>query len=103
MAAAYAEVTAALEPLLALARQTGTHVWVTHHNVKGDRLDPNDAILGSTAIFGNVDTAIVLKKTDRYRTIQSTQRYGTDWQEAVLVFNEVREVSRWAARSQRPR
>jgi hypothetical protein len=43
--------------------------------------------VGSTAIFGGVDTAIILKKADRYRTVQSSQRYGTDWPEAVLNFD----------------
>jgi hypothetical protein len=84
---AYAEVCSAIEPLLNLARESGAHVLATHHNGKMDRSDAMDAILGSTAIFGAVDSAIVLKKSDRYRTIQSVQRYGTDWAELILNFD----------------
>jgi hypothetical protein len=91
---AYAEVCLAIEPLLNLARETGAHVLATHHNGKMERADAMDAILGSTAIFGGVDSAIILKKSDRYRTIQSSQRYGTDWPELVLSFDpEVRSVT----------
>jgi hypothetical protein len=39
--------------------------------------------------FAGVDTAIILKKADRYRTIQSCERYGTDWPEVVLNFDHV--------------
>jgi hypothetical protein len=83
---AYAEVCNAIEPLLTLARETGAHVLLLHHSGKMERSDAMDSILGSTAIFGAVDSAIVLKKTDRYRTVQSSQRYGTDWPELVLNF-----------------
>jgi hypothetical protein len=91
---AYAEVSRAIEPLMILARESGTHVLATHHNGKMERPDAMDAILGSTAIFGGVDSAIILRKTDRYRTIQSSQRYGTDWPELVLNYDPVeRSVS----------
>jgi hypothetical protein len=97
----YAEVCLAIEPLLVLARESGTHVLATHHNTKADPVDAMDAILGSTAIFGGVDSAIILKKSDRYRTIQSSQRYGTDWPELVLNFDTVeRSLSLGAEKSQ---
>ncbi len=57
----YVQVTNALEPLLSLARETGTHVLVVHHAGKGDRTG-GDSILGSTAIHGSVDTAIFIRK-----------------------------------------
>jgi 5S rRNA maturation endonuclease (ribonuclease M5) len=79
----YASVTAALEPLLTLARQTGAHVLAVHHLGKGER-DGGDAILGSTAIFGAVDTALLLKRTEKYRTLSSIQRYGEDLDEITL-------------------
>ena len=84
-ASAYAEVTAAMEPLLGLARTTGAHVLVTHHATK--RGEGTDAILGSTAIFGSVDTAAVLVRTERYRSIATTQRYGQDLSETVLAWD----------------
>jgi hypothetical protein len=76
-----------IEPLLTLARESGAHVLLSHHNGKMEKADATDSILGSTAIFGGVDTAIILKKADRYRTVQSSQRYGTDWPEVVLNFD----------------
>ena len=84
---AYAEVCNAIEPLLTLARESGAHVLLSHHNGKMEKADATDSILGSTAIFGGVDTAIILKKADRYRTVQSSQRYGKDWPEVVLNFD----------------
>jgi len=83
---AYAEVTRALEPVHALARDTGAHVLLVHHMGKNDR-EGGDGILGSTAIFGAVDTALLLKRTPAYRTLSSVQRYGTDLEESVLHFD----------------
>jgi len=89
---AYAEMCYAIEPLLTLARETGAHVLLVHHNGKAERADAMDAILGSTAIFGGVDAGLVLKRTDRYRTLQSSQKYGTDWPETVLEFDSERRA-----------
>ncbi|MEW6110070.1 MAG: AAA family ATPase [Nitrospirota bacterium] len=83
---AYAEITTALEPLLLLSRETGTHVLCIHHISKGNS-QGGDSLLGSTAIFGSVDTLILLKRHDSYRTIQSIQRYGTDLSETILNFD----------------
>lgn len=82
----YAQVLAALEPFLTLARETGAHVIVVHHAGKSERAG-GDAILGSTAILASVDTAILLKRTERYRTISTIQRYGSDLEETVLEFD----------------
>lgn len=89
----YATMTAALEPLLVLARETGAHVLAVHHLGKGDRTG-GDAILGSTAIFAAVDTAMLLRRSDRYRTLSSIQRYGEDLEEITLALNpETRTLS----------
>jgi AAA domain len=82
----YAQVTAALEPLLVLARETGAHVLCVHHTGKGDR-EGGDSILGSTAIFAAADTALMMKRSDRYRTVTSQQRYGEDLLETTLRFD----------------
>jgi len=84
---AYAETTQALEPLLALARETGTHVLVIHHMRKGGTADA-EGILGSVAIFGSVDTALVLRRGDHGRSLASDQRYGENLAETVLVFDK---------------
>jgi hypothetical protein len=86
----YALVSNALEPLMSLAREYGTHLLLIYHLGKGERTDATDAILGSTAFFAAVDTALILKRSDRYRTIQSRQRYGEDLPETVLEFDPSR-------------
>jgi len=89
----YATMTALLEPLLRLARETGAHVLAVHHLGKGAR-DDGDAILGSTAIFAAVDTALLLKRSERYRTLSSIQRYGGDLEEITLgLDSETRDVT----------
>lgn len=82
----YTQVTAALEPLLTLARQTGAHVLLVHHSSKKGSGD-GDGILGSTAIFGSVDTALLLTRRDQYRTLRSIQRYGEDLEEVTLTLD----------------
>lgn len=82
----YAAVTIALEPLGTLARETGAGVLAVHHLGKGDR-EGGDSILGSTAIFAAVDTALLLKRTEKYRTLSSVQRYGEDLEEITLAWD----------------
>jgi AAA domain-containing protein len=82
----YTAMSATLEPLLSLARDTGAHVLAVHHLGKGDRGD-GDAILGSTAIFAAVDTALLMKRSERYRTLSSIQRYGTDLEEITVCLD----------------
>lgn len=89
----YVQVTNALDPLLRLARDTGTHVLCVHHSPKGER-GVEDAVLGSQAIFGSVDTLLVMKRHEHYRTLQTRQRYGNDLEETTMNFNkETRIVS----------
>src|SRR5438046_1301897 len=52
----YAEVVTKLGPVLNLVRPRQSHLMLVHHAGKGDRTG-FDAILGSTAIPGTVDTA----------------------------------------------
>jgi len=83
----YAAVTQALEPLLRLARDTGTHVLCVHHTGKGDR-QGGDSVLGSTAIFSSVDTLMIMKRHENYRTVHTIQRYGKDLEETTLHFDK---------------
>ena len=82
----YAEVTRALEPLLMLARETGCHILTLHHSAKSER-EGGDGILGSTALFGSVDTALVMKRRESERTLESIQRYGLDIPRTLLTFD----------------
>lgn len=83
----YIQVTNALDPLLRLSRDTGTHVLCVHHSPKGER-SAEDCILGSQAIFGSVDTLLIMKRHENYRTMQTIQRYGNDLEETILNFDK---------------
>ena len=83
---AYGEVTQALEPYVQLARSTGCHIMFVHHMVKHDRTG-GEGLLGSTAIFGAVDTAIMLTRHEQVRTIETTQRYGEDLPPTVVLYD----------------
>lgn len=84
---AYAEVTTAFDPLLHLARKYSVHLMCVHHARKSEG-EGGDVSLGSTAIFGSVDTMIVLKKSKGVRTIETHQRYGKDIESSILTFND---------------
>lgn len=81
----YAQVSNATDPFIALARETGCAVVFSHHLGKFDR-DSGDQLLGSTALFGSVDTAIILRRREGepVRTIETIQRYGDSWAPTVL-------------------
>ncbi len=80
----YAEVSRALEPLIRIARHVGAHVLLVHHARKGPVAQDGDSILGSTALMGAVDTVILLRRTNRCRTLWTVQRYGDDLEEVVF-------------------
>jgi hypothetical protein len=91
---AYAEGYKALGPLIDIARATGTHLQVTHHSGKALKTDAIDSPLGTTAIGGAVNSLLVLKRTETYRTIQTVQRLGEWMPETVLQFDsESRRLS----------
>jgi hypothetical protein len=80
----YAELTRELEPVIELARRTGCHIAVTHHLGKMAR-EGGDDVLGSTAIFGAVDTLVLFRRRkDNLRVLQTIQRYGADLGETVI-------------------
>jgi hypothetical protein len=89
----YAQVTAALAPLMAFTRETGLAILALHHTGKGSREVGQEA-LGSTGIIGGVDMMWVQRRhtTDAgeelYRTLRCTeQRYGHTFPELVLSFD----------------
>jgi hypothetical protein len=83
----YAEVTAALQPITDFMRTTTGHVILAHHMGKAERIGA-DGILGSVALFGGVDTAILLDRSGPTRVISSEQRYGSNMKRAVLILND---------------
>ena len=80
----YAAVTASTAPLIELAGATGCALVFIHHSRKGGGAGGEEA-LGSTAIFGAVDTLISVKRADDVRTAYSIQREGVDMPETLLV------------------
>jgi hypothetical protein len=96
----YVQITNALEPLLTLARESGAHVLLVYHMGKGDKPDPVDSALGSTAFAGSVDTLLVYKRTEKGRTLVTVQRYGTDLVETMVTWDpERRSVALGAERT----
>ena len=85
----YSEVTRSLEPLGALARESGVHVALVHHARKNTEGGPGDDALGSVAYMGGVDCGIILRRANGgQRTIHSVNRYGTDLEESIVTLNE---------------
>ena len=83
----YGDVTYALEPLIDLARASACqcHIMAVHHNGKGaDLRESGDAVLGSTAFFGVVDSLLTMRKRERARTLETVQRYGEDLAEIIV-------------------
>jgi len=83
---AYSEMSNAIETIHNLARDANIHISVIHHASKVNK-SGGDGILGSTAIFGGIDTAIILRSDGTTRSIESIQRYGVDIPETTLVFD----------------
>jgi hypothetical protein len=80
----YAETTTALTPIINLARETGSHILLSHHNGKREYGELVDAPLGSIAIAGSVDVVMVLRRRGEVRTLATVQRFGHDLPETVL-------------------
>jgi hypothetical protein len=87
----YKEVKRELRRIRNVARETGTHILLVHHNSKGnkdDRRRGNRGILGSQAIAGGVDTIMVLEVEGTTRLMSSTGREIRRWSNRELVFNQ---------------
>ncbi len=78
----YSVVHSYLAPIRDVARETGAHIMLLHHNNKADDL------LGSTQLFGTVDTLLLMARRDDTRTIRSVQRYGEDIAETALTLDK---------------
>ena len=83
----YTEMARITEAIATMARLSGSHIMMLHHASKADR-DAGDAVLGSTAIFGAVDTLLAMRSREGRRTLESRQRYGDDMEETVLELDQ---------------
>jgi len=82
----YSSVSSALELVMDLARRTNCHILLVHHMGKGDRVG-SEGFLGSTAIFGAVDTGLMMYRNQDQRSLQSDQRYGNNMLETALTLD----------------
>lgn len=83
----YAQMARALEPFIDIARRHNVLILMAHHDGKSGRVG-GDGLLGSTAIFGSVDTHLQMAIKDGRRTIRSTNRYGEDLPETIISLNK---------------
>lgn len=83
----YLQVSQAIAPYVQLARETNAHVMFCHHLSKRER-GGGDQILGSTALFGSMDSVLLLDRQKQHRTFSTIARYGKDWPLARLNMTE---------------
>jgi hypothetical protein len=83
----YAQVTAACDPMLRLARSTGAALVPVHHASVHATREGLDAILGSTALAGSVDNVMVLRRAEHRRTLSTVQRVGPDLEPTIIALD----------------
>lgn len=83
----YVKTNKAIEPIFNLSKKYNVHILGIHHARKGGGED-GEATLGSTAIFGAVDTLIYLNKKNDKTTVETIQRFGEKLEPTVLNFNK---------------
>lgn len=69
-----------------LAREAGCHITFVHHQNKSDRQGTN-SIMGSSAIHGAVDNAIVFCNVNGIRRVTTSQRGGIPFDNDPLEFD----------------
>ncbi len=84
----YAMGSNATDAVIELARECGAALLLLHHSGKTRHADIVDSVMGSTAWAASVDTVMVLRKSEHYRTIASEQRFGESLEEVVLEMDE---------------
>lgn len=83
----YLQVSQAISPYVQLARETNAHIMFIHHLSKRER-SGGDQILGSTALFGSVDSVLILDRQKQHRTFSTIMRYGRDWPLARMTMTD---------------
>ena len=85
----YATGSNATDAVIELARNAKVAHLMLHHSGKTRRGDLIDEVLGSTAWAAAVDTVLVMRKTERFRTLESQGRVGEDLAETVVEMDPV--------------
>lgn len=84
----YKQVNDAMAKFRHLARETNTHIITVHHTKKDGESRGANRILGSSAIHGAVDSALILTVEDDRRFFTTSQRYGKTFYDQELIFNK---------------
>lgn len=82
----YSEMNKKLEDLREIARKSNAHVLCIHHQNKSRENYGTSTILGSAAIHGAVDNAMIFSKDGARRSIQSSQRAGVPFENEELIY-----------------
>lgn len=83
----YGQVNNKLNKYREISKEFNAHICIITHEKKGDN-NSIDSILGSTAITGGVDNIIQIKRNDKERFINVTNRYGEDIERTELIFDK---------------
>lgn len=84
----YRQVNDAMAKFRNIARETGTHIITVHHTKKDTESSGANKILGSSAIHGAVDSALILTVEDTRRFFTTSQRYGKTFYDQELIFDK---------------
>ncbi len=87
----YREVKKAFKNVRKVARESGTHILLIHHNGKPQkdfRQRGNHAVLGSTAISAGVDSIMIIEMDGRTRMITTSGREVNPWHRRQLIWNQ---------------
>lgn len=82
----YTTINKLLLGLRQVARNTGCHICMVHHQNKSKE-GGTLSIMGSNAIHGAVDCAITFESAGKYRYLNTSRRGGKPFQDAKLEFN----------------
>jgi len=85
---AYAELSNALEGVMAAARESNAASWRPTTAPRRRAWTPSMRSWGSTALSGAPDTIVVIRRREQERTIESIQRYGPDMERQILEMDE---------------
>lgn len=80
-----------LKELRQVARDTGCHITMIHHQNKSKE-GGTLSIMGSNAILGAVDNGIMFETCGKWRYLTSSQRGGARFSDTKLAFNTDRQT-----------
>ena len=80
----YATGSNSTDAIIELARTAKVALLLLHHSGKTRHADIVDEVMGSTAWAAAVDTVLLLRKSERFRTLASQGRVGEDLPETVV-------------------